>query len=391
MKTPQIILFIRGVTMNSRQDKTHPLFYWFRLVLLAMTLCACSYKPSVEYSMTPAVPTDNGTSVTHRPTVVILPLADYSQGQTLDAATRRQAKIMACLSRDLYRIGLVSAIQDDVNRYLLDSNIIHKVRQTPKPLVAYFQASQWGELTNSVVDEINTSVFTSPPQEELDDTGLKPGVIRSIAFLFGADYLLRGRIIEYEVRKGFSMNPLRRGVLPFFFDSASSVIFGVAKSDTYDMLQDTAIGGTMGGLLGSDANTPFNAPQKTTKIVGSSPRFAHEVTKESGGYDNYATYNSLVWGAVGAGVAALAKKGGDVPEAVVQLQMALQEPSGRVEWTNTAEVRVSLGSAFSDSRKRILLDKALSEACNMLVSDLGRAVFGIRQVAGQNHSSPEGS
>ena len=112
------------------------------------------------------------------------------------------------------------------------------------------------------------------------------------------------------------------------------------------------------------------------------PLFGGTVTKESGGYDDWSGMNAAFWGGIGAGAAYLAKHGGQVPQAVVQVSMALQDAqTGAVVWKNRAEVAVAPVSAWADQAPRSLMDRAVEVATEKLVEELSASLAGYRRIA----------
>lgn len=283
--------------------------------------------------------------------IVLMPLADYSQGATPDRAARRQAKSLASISQQITTLGIMPAVQEDVYGYLFETGLIAPV-QTGIP---EYDASKWSNFTNSITDAILESGSSGQAQNII---GFSPEAIKEIGKYFSAKYVLRGRIIEYNMREEKTFDPTRRGLLPFFVDGTTTGLFGVARSGNYDLWQDTATMGTLGALAGTNANGPY---------VGG-----------TGAYGANATF----WGAAAAGTAYLANKGGKVNEARVQLQLALQSTTdGKVIWTNRVEIAVAPNTAFDRSDDQHLMDKALEEAATALIDDMGRSVFGVEAPA----------
>jgi len=353
-------------------------------LVLSMTACGSLVKESVvpvkDVRVTPEQ-SDPGR------TMVVLPFADYSRGQTPDDYFRRQVKLQEALSYHLARHGYLTPVREDVTQHLMDEGVIRVHENAARYRNRAFMDELGGGWSEDMLAEVRAvvaaSTLDSSPTVEVQDVGLDRNRIREISRTFGAAYLLRGRIVEYEMRTEHTLNPFRRGVLPFFFDSASQLVFGVADSETYDLLGDLAIGGGLGALLGSEASHPFTSPSKE-RVPSGHPLFGGTTIKESGGYDDYHTYNALFWGSIGAGAAYLAKHGGRTPQAVVQVSMALQDGrSGKVLWTNRAEVAVAPVSAWADQLPRSLMDRAVEVAAERLTQELAAGLAGY-QVAGMS-------
>jgi len=343
--------------------------------LFCLTGCGQKIKDSVKAVDTTLIKADK-----HCAKIVMLPFADYSSGKHLDDSLKRQIKIQTSITYNLAQKGYYLPMEEDVVQYLIDLGVITLIEspsiQTKRNRQTFFRelGSGWSdEMKAEIHNVLLENDLIKAPEEKLkmNMIGLNKEIIKEIANYFGADYILRGRIVEYEIREGQELNPLQQGILPFFFDWSSATLFGVAKSEKYDLWHDLAIGGTMGAGLGSSANTPFNAPSKSSKIVGTHPRFAQVITETSGGYTNSALLNAGAWGAAGMATAYLASKGGYIPKAVVQISLALQDPeTGRIVWTNRVEKEVEPITMWADSSHRKQMDTAIEEATRTLLKDL---------------------
>ena len=354
------------------------------LFLLAIMVCLVSCGQKVKDSVAPL---NTSVQYPNSPTkqIVVLPLADYTMGVQPDDSLRRQVKIYEALMCRLAERGFYVPLKEDVVQYLVDLGVIRIVGQPSIRsgiscgLITKELSSGWSEAMQVEVRKLvvmNEQLDKSKQRFELTRVGLDPGTIQQIGRRFGADYILRGRVVEYEVREGNTLNPLQVGILPFFFDTSSALLFGFAESERYDLWQDLAIGGSLGALLGTNAETPFTTPRKETTISGGShPRFATESTSYNGGTSNHAGLNAAVWGAAGASAAYLASKGGHVPQAVVQISLALQDASdGRIIWANRVEKQVEPLSMWADPAVRTQIDKAVEEAAGALIINLANAL-----------------
>jgi len=309
-------------------------------------------QPLVTQTISPSQPDfDPSIKSGIKENVVLMPMADYSHGNASDKASRRQARIMAALSHQLSGIGMLPAIQEDVNAYLFNKNIISPVQED----ISQYDPEKWGSYVKGIADSIITS---NSDNQTNNSIGVSPEIIKELGARFHSPYLLRGRIIEYRVGQDRTFNPLRRGILPFAVDGSSSTLFGIAKSDQYDLWQEMTTAGTVGALIGTNASGPYNG---SPSAYGS---------------------NAAVWGAVGAGTAYLAHQGGDVPEARIQLELALQSTSdGQVLWSNRTEFTVTPGSAYDRYDQQYLLAQAMEEAAASLVRDMRRHIYGVQEVA----------
>ncbi len=327
---------------------------------------------------------------------VVLPFADYSAGAESMPAYSRNLAVMEAVTDELVARGFRLPVEEDVFRYLVDRDIIKIVpygrdpdlsttKGLEKEMKGNWSESMKKELSMLITQE-KKNVATAAnedanPLSKPGTHGLDQQEIAQIGRIFGAEYVVRGRIIEYKLRKENTWDPTKRGILPVFYGATSRMMFGVAKSDNYDNLGSMVSGGVLGAIIGHNATAPFAPPDKittsTTSTTSSGYPLDPDVTTTTnratelvGGTDDYALYNSLAWGALGAGTAFLAQKGGDVPQAVVQLRIWVQESAtGEVVWTNRAEVMVSPESLFADNQRDSLFKTAVDRSVAALVDD----------------------
>ena len=314
------------------------------LAMAALLPVAGCNKTRVITTIDPAKPLA-GTTV--HDTIVLMPLADYSSGTTPDRAARRQGKSLAAVSHGLLSLGLMPAVQEDVYAYLFTHGLISPVQTS----LNEYNSGKWSAFVNSATD----AILAGGEQNEVHNiVGFTPETIQEIGVTFSARYVLRGRIIEYGIREDTTYNPLRRGILPFFADGTTTGLFGIARTSEYDLWQETATMGTIGAVIGDNSASPW---LDSTGAHG---------------------WDAAFWGAVAAGYTYLAHNGGAVPEARIQLQLALQSTTdGRILWTNRAEVAVTPETAYDRSDQHHLMDTGLEEVASILVADMGRNVFGI--------------
>jgi len=83
------------------------------------------------------------------------------------------------------------------------------------------------------------------------------------------------------------------------------MLFGLAKSENYEMMDKMAIGGILGTAIGhSNKNFPFD--ESVEKEASGHPLFGPTVTSVT----DYHALNTALWGVAGAGAAYLAHNGG---------------------------------------------------------------------------------
>ena len=136
--------------------------------------------------------------------------------------------------------------------------------------------------------------------------GLDAKTVAKIGQQFNADYILRGRILEFKTRQGTSWAPSRRGLLPVVFESTGRSVFGYASSDAYDAQES------------SDALTYGQGPVDA--------------------------------------------------QGTVEMRMWVQEAAtGNVVWSNRVRVQVSPESVLADNQYDTLFNTAIEKGATTLV------------------------
>jgi len=284
-------------------------------------------------------------------TMVILPFADYSYADTIDGAYRRNTAVIEAITDRLVSNGFGMAIQEDVFGYLVKENIIN--------IIPYDEHS-----TASLSDEMNSdwsghmkdilkgyiqdqkmhsgkTVSASPGTHALDQNA-----VAKIGRKFNADYIVRGRILEFKTREESTWDIKKKGLLPFVFGGTSQALNGFARSDKYDEWGHMLMPATLGAIIGYDSSMSLNS----TVLDGAA--------------------SAVVWGTVGAGLGHMAKNGGQVDQAVVQMRIWVQEAAtGNLVWTNRVDVKVSPETVYSDRQYDMLFDTAIHKGVNTLVDN----------------------
>lgn len=352
--------------------------------LLALIISGCAKGQTVTETLhVQGVPVKAGK------TVVVLPFADYSNGDDLFSVHQRGTAVMEAVTDHLVAKGLNLPVQEDVFQYLVDSRIIslvpyEKDKKRSHSTLERELVANWSEVMKTAIggfieeeqrrlEAESASTNTASPLEAPGAHGLDSKTVRKLAKNFDAQYLVRGRIIEFDMRKEHTWDLGKLGLLPFFYGGASQMMFGIAKSEKYNTLEEMTVGGLAGALLGSRMSTPYEELVNTQTVTTSGATTV--TTTENVGTSDYASLNSFVWGAVGVGTAYLARQGGDTPQAVVQLRIWVQDAeSGKVVWTNRAEVKVSPASAMEDSSHDVLFKSAVNRAVTILMDDMSANV-----------------
>jgi hypothetical protein len=292
-------------------------------------------------------------------TIVILPFADYTYADSLAAAHRRDMAITESLTDRLVAQGFQLPIQEDVFAYMVDQSIIS--------LVAYEQnnsVSLNNELSGEWSDVMKNQIrgYISEQQSQRDNQvaaspgthGLTEQTVSKLGRKFHADYIVRGRILEFKTRQEHTWAPWKRGILPFISGTTSQVAFGFADTDQYDNINNMIAGGTWGAIVGRNVNGPFGT-DGGDKILGISG------TQDA---------NTILWGAIGSALGQQAKNSGNIDQAVVQMRIWIQEAAtGHVVWTNRVDVKVSPETVFADKQYDALFNQAIEKGVATLIDN----------------------
>ncbi len=344
---------------------------------MVFSLVACGHV--VKETVTP-VPSNVIPSAGKK--VVVVPFADYTPNSRQENYWRRNVLVMESLQDEFARYGLNTAIEEDVVRYLMDEKIIEppEVFFGHSPMTEYMRGmAANGSWSSYMTHELETAanhneqVEVSKQQQKeqgspqgLCSKSLTSGQIIHLGNKFGADYVIRGRLIEFDQGAAKDVfNPFQVGILPFVFNTGQRAVFGVAKSDNYEMFDKMAIGGLAGLAYGrSNQNSPFD--EDVDHKSGGHPLFDPTITDK----DDYHELNTAFWGVTGTGLAFLAHKGGRVPRAVIQIRIMVQDAlTGCLLWTNRSQVEVVPKSVYSAQEYRVLVAKAIKRATSSLVSN----------------------
>ncbi|MEA2115058.1 MAG: hypothetical protein U9P36_06715 [Thermodesulfobacteriota bacterium] len=297
---------------------------------------------------TPAAPNAAGKGMT----AVILPFADYSYADDLESAHRRNMAITEALTDQLVSNGFNLPIQEDVFHYLVNEEIISLAAYDGGRSISLSYELEDDDWSGVMKDHIKHYIGESNEgrhesvAESPGTHGLSAQAVVKIGRTFGADYIIRGRILEFNTRQEHTWSPLKRGIIPFAVGSTNQALFGFADSDKYDDWGHMLTAGTAGAIIGYNVEGPWN-------------------TGSSG-----ATANTLFWGAVGAGIGHMAKHGGRTDQAVVQMRIWVQDAySGNVVWTNRVDVKVSPESVMADRQYDALFDSAITQSTTTLMNN----------------------
>ncbi len=324
------------------------------LGILALMLSGCG-QTIVETLNIPAGQGSNGPGVGK--TIVILPFADYSYADNLSAAYRRNLAVTETLTDRLVANGFGLPIQEDVFRYLVEQNIISiaAYEEITSPSLENELEGEWSSSMKAEISKYlqkqqlsRTNKVTASPGTH----GLTRETVAKLGRVFDADYVVRGRILEFRTRQEGTWAPWKRGVLPFITGTTSKMLWGHASSNTYDTINQTIAGASVGA--GAALLTEIDAP------------YNHNDTLFGSGI----TPNTIIWGAAGAVAGYLSDKSGRIDQAAVQLRVWIQEAAtGNVVWTNRVDVKVAPKSVLADKQYDVLFDKAINKGVSTLIDD----------------------
>jgi len=289
-------------------------------------------------------------------TVIILPFADYTSAEDLAGAYRRNLSVTEALTDRLVANGFSMAIQEDVFGYLVDENIISVVNYEGNNTES-LTAELGGDWSDVMQNELQRYIQLQKMPSGKSVSGspgthaVTPNAIAKMGRRFNADYIVRGRILEYKTRQEATWAPWKKGVLPFVNGGTNRVLNGFASSDAYDERNEALTGMLIGGIMGYNyATWPWNEGQTFFGMADGSS-------------------NTVTWAGVGAGLGMVSHSSGKVDQAAVQLRVWVQEAAtGNVIWTNRVRVLVSPQTVFADKQYDTLFNKAIEKGVDALVN-----------------------
>ena len=342
---------------------------FFLYGFLALLVSGCASGLSVTETLhTPDTQSGSYVCATDK-TIVLLPFADYSSGDDVMSVYERSRSVTEALTDRFNGKGYKMPIQEDVTQYLVDANIIRMASRDTTSRLQKELNGEWsdvmkGEFQNWMDADKTLNAAKGGDGNDPGVHGLDKTSIAKLGRKFSADYVVRGRIIEYNLQQEHTWELQKKGLLPFIIKGTSQATFGFAESEEYDNLNSIALWGLAGAILGYNVDTPFNEEVTTTIDDG------FTTTTTSTGDADAELWNTVTWGFVGASAAHLANHSGKTPEAIVHLRIWVQDTAtGEVVWTNRAEVKVAPESIYGDKRSEELFKTAVNRATTLLVDD----------------------
>ena len=334
-------------------------FFLYGFVALLLSGCASGYSVTETLH---AQDTPSANVCATDKTVVLLPFADYSSGDDVISVYTKSRNVTESLTDKFAMKGFKMPVQEDVTQYLVDTNIIKLASQDTTARLQQEMEGEWSDTMKGEFQKwmdadrvMNTakSGGAGHPENAPGVHGLDKTTISKLGRRFNADYVVRGRIIEYNLQKEHTWALKKKGLIPFIFNGTTQAAFGFAESEDYDNLNSIALWGLAGAILGYNVGTPADS---TSGVLN------------AGDHPN--AWNSVLWGLGGAGIAHLANHSGEMPEAIVHLRIWIQDTeTGEVVWTNRAEIKVAPQSVYGDNRSNEMFKTAVNRATTLLVDD----------------------
>jgi len=178
-------------------------------ILFALVISGCGQV----VTETLHVPTDAPVKLACPKTMVVMPFADYFYGDNLRTGLIRNSMVMEHLVDGLVTKGVSVPVQEDILQYLADRDIVtllpeddYKLSDTKS--LSYELTGDWSDVMKGEIQSIIAKEAGRAPlsnDQLLDGPGvyaLEKNDIQGIGEFFQADYLVRGRIIEYYLKQG---------------------------------------------------------------------------------------------------------------------------------------------------------------------------------------------
>ncbi len=289
-------------------------------------------------------------------TVIILPFADYTSAEALAGAYRRNLTVSEALTDRLVAKGFTMAVEEDVFGYLVDEDIISLVSydgNNTESLTAEL-SDEWSDVMKNQLQEYIKLQKMHSERTVSDSPGthaVTPDALAKMGRRFNADYIVRGRILEYKTRQEATWAPWKKGILPFVNGSSTRILNGFASSDAYDERNEAITGMSGGAIIGYNSATfPWGQDQTFFGMVDGAA-------------------NTVTWAGIGAALGMVSHSSGKVDQAAVQMRMWVQEAAtGNVIWTNRVRVLVSPKTVFADNQYDTLFNKAIEKGVDSLVN-----------------------
>jgi hypothetical protein len=325
------------------------LFFAFTIILFIIMSCGTATIETVS----PVIPNPATGQYTR---VVVLPFSDYTLAFSSYGHWRRNIIVHEAVQDELFRAGYIPVAEEEVERYLLSRRIIQASYEV-SPETAALQRELDGEWSDQMRLELEKAILenlasygTEKKRAEIERlASVNTRMVKDLGRSFGAEYVVRGRIVEFRYGQEDTFDPFKTGILPFVLKLGRRTVFGVSQTDTYESIDMAAIGGTMRRAV-AESDFPFKDPYSDKNA--------------------YKWINRVIWG-VGSYTAGLfGDEQGRVPKVTVQLKMLVQNAkTGEIVWLNRSEVRATPLTAYAEHDRHVLALKAVKRAVRSLVDN----------------------
>jgi len=210
--------------------------------VLAFFLAGCGRgQVVVETLNVPSGPAINGPG--SGKSIVILPFADYSKGN-LESARRRNMLVTEALTDRFIINGFALPIQEDVFDYLVAEKVIKvpDYEGADTSSLAEELSNDWSDTMKAEIRSYMFQISNEAAKKEGSASGthgLSKPMVAKIGHFFKADYIVRGRILEFKARQEPTWAIWKKGLVPFISDGTNRLVFGYADADAYDDRYET--------------------------------------------------------------------------------------------------------------------------------------------------------
>ncbi len=206
--------------------------------LAALLMTGCGQRVVEKLSVTPEAPYN---AVGQGKTIVILPFTDYSDDSVV-SAQKRNIALNEAITDKLSLNGFSMPIPEDVYDYLVKQKIVTNLSGATGSMYQELRSKDWSKQMKDIFrQEINEN------HKNDNKHGLTNKEVTEIGKAFGADYIMRGRIIEYKKRQ--DADGWNAGIVPILAGGTSRSLLGFADADSYDGKSKWVFGDTSSGMI----------------------------------------------------------------------------------------------------------------------------------------------
>jgi hypothetical protein len=307
---------------------------FFVAVLSAIFTAGCGH--TVNETVSPVTPKPVAGQFKR---VIILPFADYTPSSVSPYYEywRRDSMVSEVVHDELYEAGFIPVVREDVVKYLIDKGVIKASRRqsTPSGIIEQELQGDWSPMMKDELRQVLANDNSRGMEnnrikdygQRSDLIALDNEMVRDLGKTFGADYVVRGRILAFRTNRKWTFDPIKTGFVPFVLRTTGTTFFGVAQADKYDGYDERLLG----GLPAGDAKLDFNAFLKRLTIF-----FV-----------------------------------GDPVVDTVQVRVFVQDAkTGDVVWSSRAETKTAPRSVYANQEDEILFAGAIEASVRAIMDNL---------------------